>query len=997
MLASPYRTRSSRSIVTITPQSDSPLTESSDSENLSDPSDSSDASDSPAAPGGNKTSSTPGARGKRTSLPLLPKKTKVETSRLAFRDPDRDSAGGRSLGLPKQVEQACETLAKLRDRRVRNLNRLKSLGRDLEVQGLPDIIQWEKKESKLSEEKRDKVSDVENVLIKALEDHNLETKVDSERLLEKAPGDHHVSKTIQEDDSPGYTPEEMRARRQRPSLLKEKRVQRAWMNIGERLIKAEKIRKRVLHAKAIRDVFARELYLERSIPRKTKARVSSNGAKPYNGTRQAQFSYDAIEPGQLRILVLHPAKNTSSPLVCTLQARSLNEGRSLNYAALSYCWGTDLDQRRLLIFPGSKQKATKWKYVARHAKEMPIRKNLFQALLRLRRKEVPVALWADAICINQEDQKEKTEQLQQMATIYRMANHVCVWLGEADSEGRSDRAMEFITKIMDFAFLERLANDKGQAGNWYALAELMRDRWFSRRWVVQEISLAKSAAVHCGTKTVQWAEFADAVSIFVATRDKIRELFDFETWKEGPQTLGEVQSFGASILLEATSRLFLRTPSGEILRPLKGIEALVTSLNTFDTTDPRDIVYSLVSIASDTRDVAAYVDKKEPEQQTTSHQLAIDYRLDEIEVYQNFTRYCIETSKSLDIICRSWAMPPKAAKGPLPSWIRLLRDSEFGEPEEVYDGRKNGESLVGPVGQSRYNASGGTQYEPVTSEIDGHGSHQKGSSPLHAQTETASSELKLIPDTPSILRVKGFKLASIEHVSLVNAPGLIPRTSLRDIGGWPGINKSPESVPDHIWRTLIADRDSEGQIPPAWYQRACLRCLEIADTFNNGDLNVGQLLQGPSDMLRGYLTRVRNITWNRRFYRAVMKAAQGDVTQGKETPESSGKVPTSRFTADAESVSDEETTESLGGEGRDSRTDNGLFGLCPPGTKRGDFICILYGCSVPLILRQSSKRAGQPCFKVIGEAYVHGKMDGEALVDCKSEKALGREEVFALI
>ncbi|KAK6823316.1 hypothetical protein RU639_006047 [Aspergillus parasiticus] len=987
----PDHTRSNHfRTITIAPLSDSSVTESSDSENLSDPSDSGDASDSAEGAEGHKASSAAGDRSKRTALPLLPEKTKVQPGRLAFRSPNSDSTGGRRQGLPKQVEQANEVLAKLRDRRVKTLNRLKSLGKDNKVEGLPDIIRWEDKEKGLKEENRDKVSEVEKVLLKALEDHNVGVTTEAKKISEKAAGNSNTKKTTQAKKMPGKAPEDhnggptIRAqeRSQQLEVLmsgNEDKVQRAWVKIGRKLIKAEKIRKRTLHAKAIRDVFARELHLERNIPRKTKAKASSNGANPYNGKRQPQFSYDAIGPSQFRVLVLHPAKNTSFPLVCTLQAKSLNEDRNVNYAALSYCWGTDSDQQRLLIFPGSKQKALKWKYVARHAKEMPIRKSLHLALLRLRRKDVPIALWADAVCINQENQKEKTEQLQQMATIYRMASHVCVWLGEADTEGRSDRAMEFIPKLMDFAFLERLVNDKEQAGNWYALAELMRDRWFSRRWVVQEISLAKSAAVHCGTKTVQWAEFADAVSIFVATRDKIRELFDFETWKEGPQTLGEVQSFGASILLEATSRLFLRTPSGEILRPVKGIESLVTSLNTFDATDPRDIVYSLVSIASDTRDTSVYVDKKRDKWSTLSPQLVIDYRLDEIEVYENFTRYCIKTSKSLDIICRSWAMPPKKAKGSLPSWIRLLRDSEFGEPEEVYEGRKNGESLVGPVGNPRYNASGDRQFRPVTPNIDDHGSHRQNGSPPDAQQKTTSPEEEAMQG-PSTLWVEGFKLASIDDVSLVNAPGLIPRASLRGIGGWPGISKSPESVPDHIWRTLIADRDSEGQIPPAWYQRACLRCLEIADTFNHGDLNVGQLLQGPSDMLRGYLTRVRNITWNRRFFRAVMRPDPVDATPGRQNSKDPDKVSTSCRPDDAEFAS------------QDS-----LFGLCPPGTKRGDFICILYGCSVPLVLREVSRKSRQHCFKVIGEAYVHGKMDGEALVDCKSGKTAGPEGVFALI
>ncbi|KAE8168539.1 heterokaryon incompatibility protein-domain-containing protein [Aspergillus tamarii] len=971
----PLRPSHGRSSRTRIIRADLSVTESSDSENLSVPSDSSDASDSPEAPDKTKISSGPGARSKRTSLPLFPEKTKVQPGRLAFRSPDGDCSGERRQGLPKQVEQANETLAKLRHRRVETVHRLMALGNDQGIEGLPDIAQWKSQENKLSEGKRDKVSEVENVLAKALNDNNVRRPTQEEAPVDANTEHRHSIYTLRKNED---------------------RIRERWTKIQKGLTDAEKIRQRILHAKAIRDVFARELYLERSIPRKTKAKVSSNGAKPYNGTKQAPFSYDAIKPGQLRVLVLHPAKDASLPLVCTLQTKSLKKSK-LNYAALSYCWGTDSDQRRLLIFPGSKRTAKKWKYVARHATEMSIRKNLFQALLRLRRKEVPIALWVDAICINQEDQKEKTEQLQQMATIYRMASHVCVWLGEADSEGRSDRAMDFIKRIMDFAFLERLANDKAQAENWYALAELMRDRWFSRRWVVQEISLAKSAAVHCGAKTVQWAEFADAVSIFVATRDKIRELFDFETWKEGPQTLGEVQSFGASILLEATSRLFLRTPSGEILRPLKGIESLVTSLNTFDATDPRDIVYSLVSIASDTRDISVYADKREGQQETISPQLVIDYRLDEIQVYQNFIRYCIETSKSLDIICRCWAMPPKMAKGSLPSWIRLLRDSEFGEPEEVYEGRKNGESLVGAVGHSRYNASGGTLFEPVTPNIDDHDSYQHDSSLPNGQQETTSSHLKAVQERPSRLWVKGFKLARIEDVSLVNAPGLIPRTSLRDIGGWSGISKSPDSVPDHIWRTLIADRDAEGQTPPAWYQRACLRCLEIADTFNNGDLNIGQLLQGPSDMLRGYLTRVRNITWNRKFFRADMRTAHGDATHGEQNSEKPDKVPKPCHIDDVDFVSEEEATESLDREERDSWAEDSLFGLCPPGTKRGDFICILYGCSVPLVLRQSTRKPTRDSFKVIGEAYVHGKMDGEGLVDYESGKAFGPEEVFALI
>ncbi|KAF5864137.1 hypothetical protein ETB97_008543 [Aspergillus alliaceus] len=250
----------------------------------------------------------------------------------------------------------------------------------------------------------------------------------------------------------------------------------------------------------------------------------------------------------------------------------------------------------------------------------------------------------------------------------------------------------------------------------------------------------QSASIHCGTKAVQWEEFADAVSILVAAQDKIRKLFDFETWKEGPQTLGEVQTFGANALLEATSRLFLRTENGETLQPVKGFEYLVT-LKTFDAGDPRDLIYSLLSIASDTQNYSAYSGKSEQGQQATSTKIVFDYELPDIEVYGSFMWYCIDSSGSLDIICRPWAMPLKNTRRPLPSWIRLLRDAEFGKPEEAYDGQKNREILVGPVGHLRYNVSSRKLFERVTLRNEYQGGSQRNGLPPEVQREAVRSHL----------------------------------------------------------------------------------------------------------------------------------------------------------------------------------------------------------------------------------------------------------------
>ncbi|KAE8131002.1 heterokaryon incompatibility protein-domain-containing protein [Aspergillus pseudotamarii] len=732
--------------------------------------------------------------------------------------------------------------------------------------------------------------------------------------------------------------------------------------------------------------------------------MTSEGERECAGIPSEDIYHESptLEQGQIRTLVVFPAVNDSDPLVCRLNTESLEEASSSVYAALSYCWGTDLYSSWLYVIPPNIpfDRRMQWQYdrwvdLIQQCRGFRIGENLKRALLRLRKDDESITLWVDAICINQKNENEKTQQLLQMAKVYRMANHVCVWLGEADSDRRSNRAMRFIPKIMDFAFLERAVNDESHAENWYALAELMRDRWFSRRWIVQEISLAKEASVYCGKMAVPWTEFADAVSILVTYQEKIRRLF--KSWREGVNTLGEVQSFGANKLLEATARLFQRDAESVARKPLKGIEYLVTSLSTFDASKSRDIVYSLVSIASDTYDPVSYDARQEDDDNIKAYKLAIDYKLDEVEVYRNFVKYCILSSGSLDIICRPWAMP-QMGNGMLPSWIRLLRDSEFGEPTEVYNGRKNGEGLLGPVGSPLYKASRGIRFTDTSTKTAPPRKKRK--------TKADASDAQVVRHTSSTLFVKGFKLAKVEAVSLANTSGLISRSSLLSIGGWAGVNESPEEVPDHIWRTLIADRDSEGQVPPTWYQRACLRCLEIADTFHNGHFNTGQLLHEESDMLRAYLTRVRNVTWNRKFFRAPMKAPDADSSRGPSGQRETVSHQDMGHTDDIQDVSGEvqqETDNEVSGSeegptfegGKRLWTENDLFGLCPEATTPGDFICILYGCSVPVILRQSTRNPKG--FKVIGECYVHGKMEGEAVENCKEGKTLGSDEVFGLI
>ena len=68
----------------------------------------------------------------------------------------------------------------------------------------------------------------------------------------------------------------------------------------------------------------------------------------------------------------------------------------------------------------------------------------------------PVTLWADALCINQADDDEKSEQVRARGQIYKRADNVWAWLGEQDDF--SDLAFETLdiffwaTKMLIFQY-----------------------------------------------------------------------------------------------------------------------------------------------------------------------------------------------------------------------------------------------------------------------------------------------------------------------------------------------------------------------------------------------------------------------------------------------------------------------------------------------------------------------------------------------------------------
>ena len=70
-------------------------------------------------------------------------------------------------------------------------------------------------------------------------------------------------------------------------------------------------------------------------------------------------------------------------------------------------------------------------------------------------------------------------------------------------------------------------------------------------------------------------------------------------------------------------------------------------------------------------------------------------------------------------------------------------------------------------------------------------------------------------------------------------------------------------------------------------------------------------------------------------------------------------------------------------------TDDSYLGLAPEEAQPGDEVSVLLGCSVPMLLRPTDNG----CYQVVGETYVQGLMDSEALLGPLGEDWLVKESI----
>ena len=257
---------------------------------------------------------------------------------------------------------------------------------------------------------------------------------------------------------------------------------------------------------------------------------------------------------------------------------------AVEYEALSYTWGGTEKPENINI-SGSIMKVTK---------------NLYLALRHLRRLDEDRVLWIDAICINQDNEKERGHQVRQMAEIYNKATRVIIWLGIITDETYAimDSMATLHKESNKYACNDWKASDKRwrkiwsdiqptleskhlnlKAGQHDGLELLLRQSWFKRVWILQEVANARAALIVCGPVSVSARVFA-----FV------------------PSLVG--------INVDPHSQAVLDIMSGPSRKhswwsQKRDLHTLLVKFSKCEASDPRDHtpdIYALLSISSDAHD-----------------------------------------------------------------------------------------------------------------------------------------------------------------------------------------------------------------------------------------------------------------------------------------------------------------------------------------------------------------------------------------------------------
>ena len=211
----------------------------------------------------------------------------------------------------------------------------------------------------------------------------------------------------------------------------------------------------------------------------------------------------------IRIVVLQLDADPEAELRCSIREIPIADVTAeTRYMALSYTWGKPEFTQRLwcdgkvfwitVNLNQALRRLREFAAVARIRREVTTFAPEFAGmLLELANDACTVAIWADAVCIDQQDEIEKSQQVRIMPQIYRAACHVVSWFG---MDAESTFAPAFFSYLADTSVQDYVPNVSLHDDN--GLRPFLNVLYWTRRWVIQETVYATSLTFLHGTSAI---------------------------------------------------------------------------------------------------------------------------------------------------------------------------------------------------------------------------------------------------------------------------------------------------------------------------------------------------------------------------------------------------------------------------------------------------------------------------------------------------------------
>jgi hypothetical protein len=672
-----------------------------------------------------------------------------------------------------------------------------------------------------------------------------------------------------------------------------------------------------------------------------------------------RYNEPLVHDETIRLLQIAPSTNLDSsvPLECSILETRLELAPV--YTALSYTWGNDVATASLSI----------------DGLSFMIRPNLHSALLALRYVSLKRILWVDAICINQDDAIEKEYQVGLMRKIYQRASNVTIWLntyddeiGEAFAFIRQLQGSNVVADVSGGAFEQKIAQRPWKTGNTLPiqdgnsrnlhvrhtfltiLTKIFTQDWWSRIWVIQEVAVSQLALIRCGHTSLPWMDLVHFLGRF-PIQDMPRDVLELRYLR---------QSFQG---IDAARQMVLNKLPIPLL-------SLLMRFRAFSSHDARDKVYALLGLAE--RDPMGILE----------HVLRSNYTASIEYTCKATVQFCVTVNHSLDILSTAGRRIDK------PDWPSWIPSWDLTHPPWQHSTSKPYFSLLGPdqiQSKSPYQASG--HHPPI-------------------------ARLGSPDDERNLMEVQGLKIAKVVQVGRISSTKFLES----NLASW-------------FYMLHIHFQDHNGQLSKAaafWTNCAELRKEEscrsheepkevqppnessqqrqkplMQATERNTSVNADTISTyggAITEMCYRTMTADRDATGSQSmpylYLHHVLETQQAFLSQSLQGATSKALPVFQDFMIAIEQATNYRTL---------FITEEGHIGLGPTTTKLGDEVCVILGCSVPLMLRSHdvlqdhrqgqshlgtrleapsrgvSRRTHHRYHRLIGECYFHGFMDGEAV------------------